>query len=105
MNNEYFIYSQHSISQYLHKNVDGNGMTNDINVITGQELMKNQHYVNAALLWDVWSLPGDMTELYSDAFGHAPLLREHSPILFFIVHKLTLDPRIASIYLVKPRHL
>lgn len=31
MNNEYFIHSQHSISQYLHKNVDGNGMTNDIN--------------------------------------------------------------------------
>lgn len=50
MNKEYFIYSQHSISQYLHKNVDGNGMTNDINLITGQELMKNQHYVNAALL-------------------------------------------------------
>lgn len=46
-----------------------------------------------------------MTELYSDAFSHAPLLREHSSILFFVVHKLALDPRIASIYLVKPCHL
>lgn len=61
--------------------------------------------MNAVLVRGVQSVPGDMTELYSDALGHPPLLREHSSILLFIVHELTLDPRIAPIYFVEPRHL
>lgn len=49
--------------------------------------------------------PGDVAELHGDALRHAPLLREHAPVLLLVVHQLTLDPSVAPVDLIQPRHL
>lgn len=50
-------------------------------------------------------LPGDVAELHSNTLCHAPLLRKHAAIFFFIVQQLTFDPGVAAINLVQPRNL
>lgn len=46
-----------------------------------------------------------MAELHGDALRHAPLLREHVPVLLLVVQQLALDPGVPSINLVQPGDL
>ena len=50
-------------------------------------------------------VPGDVAELYSDAFGHTPLFRKHASVLLLIVHQLTLNPGVAPVDLIQPSYL
>lgn len=46
-----------------------------------------------------------MAELHGDALRHAPLRREHAPVLLLVIHQLPLDPSVAPVDLIQPGHL
>lgn len=52
-----------------------------------------------------WPLLGSMAEFNADSFWHGPVRGEDGCTFFVVIDQRSLQPGIASIYLVKPRWL